>query len=106
MILERGGGVIKVHLHMGMQRKRTQQRPRHLLHLYHRGPRISAGIILHQQSPQHVQSDNIQLDDTTGDVSYFGTLYPDKDCILFLVGLLPGEGFHHILMYSLLAVSS
>ena len=35
-----------------------------------------------------------------------GTLYPDKDCILFLKDLVPGEGFRHGLMYSLLAVFS
>ena len=33
-------------------------------------------------------------------------MYPDKDCILFFEGLVPGEGFHHMLMYSLLAVFS
>jgi len=35
-----------------------------------------------------------------------GIVYPDKDCILFLEDLVPGEGFHHVLMYSLLAVFS
>ena len=35
-----------------------------------------------------------------------GKLYPDKDCILFLEDLVPGEGFHHLLMYSLLTVFS
>ena len=36
----------------------------------------------------------------------FGTLYPDKECTLFLEDLVPGEGFHHVLMYSLLTVFS
>jgi hypothetical protein len=47
-----------------------------------------------------------KLDDTIGNVSQFFATYPDKDCILFLEGLVPGEGFHHLLMYSLLAVFS
>ena len=42
--------------------------------------------------------------DTIGNVSQFFATYPDKDCILFHEGLVPGEGFHHLLMYSLLTV--
>ena len=45
-----------------------------------------------------------KLDDTVGNVSQFFATYPDKDCVLFLEGLVPEEGFHHLLMYSLLAV--
>jgi hypothetical protein len=47
-----------------------------------------------------------QLDDTIGNVSQFFATYPDKDCTLFLEGLVPGEGYHPLLMYSLLAVFS
>ena len=36
----------------------------------------------------------------------FGTLYPDKESILFFEDFVPGEGFHHGLMYSVLAVFS
>ena len=36
-----------------------------------------------------------KLDDTIGNVSQFFATYPDKDCIPFLEGLVPGEGFHH-----------
>jgi hypothetical protein len=39
-----------------------------------------------------------------GNVSKFGAMYPDKDCSLFFEDLVPGEGLHHVLMYSLLAV--
>jgi hypothetical protein len=42
---------VKLHLHMKAHRKWTQPRPRHLLHLCHRGPHISTGIVLHRQKP-------------------------------------------------------
>ena len=79
-------------------------------HRYRRRRRFQGkeGLILRPRRQRLTQHGLFggQLVDTRWHVSQVGTLYPDKDCILFLEDLVPGEGFHHLLMHSLLAVFS
>ena len=52
---------IKLHLHVKVHRRRIQPLPRHLLHLYRRGPRTGTGIVLHRQKPLNAKIGNIDL---------------------------------------------
>jgi hypothetical protein len=93
-----------------LRREQTPQLARSQRYRCHHHPKFQGkgDRTLQPLKQLHMQQELIggQPNDTIGNVSQFFATYPDKDCILFLEGLVPGEGFHHLLMYSLLAVFS